>query len=67
MTNTSALKDAIQKKGIKLQFIASELGISRTSLYKKIENQHEFKASEIKKISDLLKLSAKQQEYIFFA
>lgn len=66
MTNTKLLKEVISIKGLKLGYIANVLGISRHSLHKKIENNTEFKASEIKKLSIILSLTAEQQEHIFF-
>lgn len=67
MTDTKRLRDAIDSKGYKYQFVASELGISRYGLQKKIENDTEFKASEIKRLSTLLGLTLHEQSKIFFA
>ncbi|WP_295245104.1 DUF739 family protein [Veillonella sp.] len=60
------LYNLIQKKGLKLSFIANKLGITRYSLYNKLEGKTEFKASEIKVLIELLSLKAKDVIKIFF-
>lgn len=68
MTNTEMLRDAIRKSGLKLEFIAQKLEISRFALTKKIENVTEFKASEIQKMCEVLQIAdAETKEAIFFA
>lgn len=67
MTDTERLRSAIQRCGLKYKFIANELGLSSYGLQKKIENQSEFKASEIQKLSELLGLSETDRTKIFFA
>ena len=39
------LKEIINAKGFKLNFVASELNITRKALYKKLRGDSEFKAS----------------------
>lgn len=48
------------------QIIANLLGISLPSLYSKINNDTDFKASEIYKIAEFLKLNADDVNLIFF-
>ena len=67
MTNTELLKNAIKQAGVTMTFIADTIGISRHSLYSKIENDTEFKASEIVKIAEVLHLSDAERDSIFFA
>lgn len=68
MTNTEMLKDLIEKSGLKIGFIADFVGISRQSLWNKINNQSSFNQYEIDKMCDVLKItSLKQKEAIFFA
>lgn len=67
MTNTRMLKDRIQKKGFKYSYIATCLGLTPYGLQRKIENDSEFKASEIKKLYELLGLSEKERSEIFFS
>ena len=60
------LKEIINAKGFKLNFIASELNITTRGLHKKLRGDTEFKASEIAKLVELLKLSDKDTRNIFF-
>ncbi len=64
--NKGNLKNVIESKGISMTFIAKKIGISRESLYNKVQGKTEFKASEIVKISSLLSLTNKEREMIFF-
>ena len=52
---------------LKLTFIARALKLSREGFYKKLNNQTEFKASEIVKMQEILNLSNEQRDKIFFA
>lgn len=67
MTDTMALRHAIEKSGLKYGRIAAEMGISSYTLQKKIDNVVEFKASEIAKLSSLLSLGDTERSSIFFA
>lgn len=68
MTNTELLKEFIDKSGLKLQFIAEALGISRYTLNNKIENRSQFKPGEMKTLCELLGIkSLSDKERIFFA
>lgn len=68
VTNTEMLREAIKKSGLKLEFIAEKLGITRFSLAKKIENITEFKTSEVQKMCDVLQIEdVNTKEAIFFA
>lgn len=68
MTNTIAVKKRISEKGLKLQYIAEMLGISRYSLSLKLENKNEFKTSEVTALCNVLEIkSLKEKEALFFA
>lgn len=67
MTDSVALRNAIEKSGLKYGKIASEMGISTYTLQKKIDNVTEFKASEIIKLATLLSLKKSESNAIFFA
>lgn len=68
MTNTVLLNQLIKESGLKKKYIAEQLGITGYGLQKKIENQTEFKSSEIATICNLLNItSLKLKESIFFA
>lgn len=68
MTNTELLTEYINNSGLKLRFIAEKMCLSRFSLWKKIRNESEFKASEIEKMCEILNISSmKDRSRIFFA
>lgn len=68
MTNTERLKELIKSCGLKMGFIAEKLGLSDYGLAKKINNETEFKASEIDKLCSILQIkSLDDKEAIFFA
>ena len=67
MTDSEALNKVIENSGLKLTFIARALKLSREGFYKKLNNQTEFKASEIVKMQEILNLSNEQRDEIFFA
>lgn len=67
MTDSFALRSAVEKSGLKYGRIASEMGISSYTLQKKVDNKTEFKASEIVKLAALLSLSDAERSAIFFA
>ena len=68
MTDTAELRQVIKDSGLKLEFIAQKLGLTRFGLQKKIENNSEFKASEILLLCEILNItSLRRREQIFFA
>lgn len=66
MTNTKLLRSKIDESGYKLRFIAKKLGITYQGFLNKINNDTEFKATEIKILCDLLDIDIQQKEVIFF-
>lgn len=68
MTNTAEFEIALKRVGLTKKKVAQCLGISDMSLYQKVNNVTEFKASEISKLYELLNLSSlAEQQKIFFA
>lgn len=67
MTDKKRLKTVIEKSGLKISFIAEQLGISRAGLFKKLNNDNEFKVSEVYKMQKILGMSDKDRDSIFFA
>ena len=67
MTNTELLKRKIDESGYKLKYSAAKLGITYYGFLKKVNNDTEFKASEIQALCDLLNISGEEKERIFFA
>lgn len=67
MTNTAKLKAAIVERGMIQKQVAKQIGISTTSFNYKLNNKTEFKASEIGKLVDVLRLTADKTVQIFFS
>lgn len=67
MTDSELLNDEISKSGMTVTFIARKMGITREGFYKKLNNETEFKASEIVALQSILRLSNKRRDEIFFA
>lgn len=67
MTDSNMLNAAITESGITVTAIAKKLGITREGFYKKLNNETEFKASEIKSMQNILNLTNKKRDAIFFA
>ena len=65
MTNTELLKDKIEKSGYKLKYIAEQIGITYYGFLKKVNNETEFKASEIQTLCDLLEIAGEEKEKFF--
>lgn len=66
MTNSLELELQIKRIGISKRELAEKLNISEMSLFNKVKNVTEFKASEIVALTDILKLTKEQREIIFF-
>ena len=67
MTDSKKLSDEIADSGITITAIAKKLGITREGFYKKLNNETEFKASEISALQTILRLTNKKRDEIFFA
>lgn len=66
MTDSVALRELIESKGVKISFIARQLDISPAWLKKKIDNEIDFKQGEIVKLVELFGLTTRQMMSIFF-
>lgn len=68
MTNTKLLEKVIEQSGLKKNFIARSIGLSPYGLAKKINNETEFKTSEVNKLCEILGISdLTDKDRIFFA
>lgn len=68
MTNTELLEKKIEESGLKKSFIAQALSLSPYGLAKKINNETEFKTSEVDKLCKILNISTlTEKDRIFFA
>lgn len=66
MTNTALLREKIDESGYKIRFVAKKIGITYQGFLKKINNESEFKASEIQGLKELLNLTDEERDKIFF-
>ena len=66
MINTKLLEKKISDSGMTMVSLAEKTGISRESLYNKLKENTEFKASEIFSLSKVLRLSTRERYAIFF-
>lgn len=61
------LNDKINEINIPIKTIADKMGISRQTLYLKMNGEREFKTSEIEKLCGILRLTNDERSLIFFA
>ena len=67
MTDSRALKELIKSKGLKLKYVAEYLGLSSYGFSKKLNNEQEFKTSEVAALCELLEIKdLEEKESIFF-
>lgn len=67
MTDTLKLRERIMQSGLKYKYIAEQMGLTRYGLMQKINNQYDFKSSEIAMLCDILRIeSLEEKERIFF-
>ena len=66
MVDSELLKECVEKSGLKYNFIAKMLGISRYALKMKINNESQFKISEAIALAEILNMSEKMMFDIFF-
>lgn len=66
MVNLTALKTMIDDSGISFTRLAENTGMSRETLYRKLEGETEFKVSEIYALSVSLKMTMTERDEIFF-
>lgn len=67
MTDLKALSSRIKESGIPMSVIARRSGILRETLYNRLAGRGEFKASEIESLANVLRLSSRERDDIFFA
>lgn len=68
MTDSTALREIIKRKGLKMNYLAEQLGLSDYGFTLKVDGRNEFMTSEVAKLCELLGItSLKEKERIFFA
>jgi hypothetical protein len=66
LINSNALRDKIETSGLKYKYLAEQLDISSYGLQLKIDGKNEFLVKEAVKLCNLLNLTNKEREDIFF-
>lgn len=66
MVRLEALKDRMDDSGMTMTAIANKSGISRVTLYNKLDGRGEFKVSEISALCRVLHMSDLERDSIFF-
>lgn len=68
MTDSAALRQLVEDKGIRYKYLAKKLGITPYGLALKINNKNDFKISEVVTLCELLGItSLRERDRIFFA
>lgn len=67
MTDTKLLKQKIDESGYRFSWIAKQLNLSPYGLRKKVDGENEFKATEIMKFQEILKISNDERDKIFLS
>nr|DAR62025.1 MAG TPA: Protein of unknown function (DUF739) [Caudoviricetes sp.] len=66
MVNSNMLKKKIDDSGMKIKYVAVQIGLTPAGFYKKINNESEFKVSEVVALTRVLGLSSNERDEIFF-
>lgn len=66
MPNIDLLKETIDESGMTMVAISNKSGITRETLYNRLNGIGEFTASEIVGLTKALKLSLEERDSIFF-
>lgn len=66
MVDTNKLKGVIVEKGKTQQTVAQEIGIDRSTFYRKMKNGGEFSIGEVAKMAEVIPLSDSEAITIFF-
>jgi len=64
--DTELLEKAIDRSGLKINYILDQLGITRQAFDRKRKGRYAFRQSEVYVLCDLLKLNDEQKTQIFF-
>lgn len=65
--NAELIREIVKSKKITLDELSKEIGVDRSTLYRKLENDGEtFKVSEMKKLISTLDLTPEDVNRIFF-
>lgn len=66
MINTKALRGKMYMESCSVERLAKEIGMSRASLYRRLQGEKEFTISEMQRITRYLNIPHDEKENIFF-
>lgn len=66
MTDLEKLRKVIENSGLRFNYIAKNLNLSRETLYHKLDGKTEFKVSEVNKLTKILNMDNDTRNSIFF-
>ena len=67
MVNTNLLRSVIAKKGTNVSEVATQMGVDKATLYRRIADSGSFTIGEVEKITSILDLTNDEAIAIFFA
>lgn len=67
MTDTQLLREYIERSGLKRVFVAKKIGLTYQGYLNKESGKSEFTQSEIQGLCELLNISKRDRDRIFFA
>ncbi len=65
--NVNKLKGKIAEKGLSVEKLAQQIGVDRSSLYRKLNNAEKITIGEASKIKDVLEMTPEEATIIFLA
>lgn len=65
MVNTRLLRGKIEEKGTNISEVASQMGVDKATLYRRIQNSETFTIGEVGKITEILCLTKDEAVSIF--
>ena len=65
LADVKALRKKIEDSGMSISFVARKMGMTRESFYNRM-NKPDFRASEIVALTNILRLTKKERDTIFF-
>ena len=66
MVDVELLEKTIQNRGLKKMYIAEQIGVDRSTFWQKMTRKAQFTIDEVEKITNVLSLSKKERDDIFF-
>ena len=65
--NVNKLKGKIAEKGLSVEKLAQQIGVDRSSLYRKLNNAEKITIGEASRMKDVLEMTPEEAALIFLA